>query len=166
MKNLLVLFFLLSKQFCALGQADDFSIIDSIRNEHSKKMIVRDTIPSFIKGNFMDDYGIRYVINDTLWIQKPNIKYHIISCNVGEQYLLLRNDKKNPSEPGLFTRIDFMNFNNMAPFLWGFCLTTYDAKTIEEAKTKAIADKANPRKGCNGFPFSRMKRIDVINHPK
>jgi hypothetical protein len=48
----------------------------------------------------------------------------------------------------------------MAPFLWGFCLTTYDAKTIEEAQTKAKADRANPRKGCNGYPFSRMKRTD------
>ena len=37
---------------------------------------------------------------------------------------------------------------------------TYNAKTLVEAKTKTIADKQNPRKGCNGWPFSRMKRVD------
>jgi len=119
-----------------------------------------DTIPTMIKGDFIDDYGIRYTVNDTLWTQLPNIKYHIISWNTTEQYLLARNDDKNPGEAGLYTRIDFMTFNNMAPFLWGFCLTTYDAKTIEEARTKAKADRENPRKGCNAYPFSRMKRTD------
>jgi len=121
---------------------------------------ITDTVPSILKGNFTDDYKIRYHITDTVWTQLPNVKYHIISWNTKEQYLLARNDDKNPSEPGLYTRIDYMNFSNMEPFLWGFCLTTYDAKTLEEAQTAAKANRENPRKGCNGYPFSRMKRID------
>jgi hypothetical protein len=125
---------------------------------HSTRLT--DTIPSMIKGNFTDDYGIRYTVNDSLWAQLPDVQYHIISFNATEQYFLLRNDEKNPGEPGLYTRIDYMSFSNMAPFLWGFCLTTYNAKTIEEAETKAKADRVNPRKGCNGYPFSRMKRTD------
>ena len=119
-----------------------------------------DTIPSLIKGNFTDDYGIRYSINDTVWTQLPGVKYHILVCDSTEKYLLLRNDDKNPSEPGLYTRIDYMSFSNMAPFYWGFCLTTYDAKTLEEAKSKSNADRANPKKGCNNYPFSRMKRVE------
>ena len=119
-----------------------------------------DTIPQKLQGNFEDDYGIRYNINDTLWTQFPNIKYHIIIWNTAEQYLLARNDNKNPSEAGLYTRIDYMSFSNMEPFLWGFCLTVYNATTIEEARTKAKADRQNPRKGCGGFPFSRMKRSE------
>jgi hypothetical protein len=122
---------------------------------------ITDTIPAMVKGIFMDDYGIRYSVTDTLFIQFPDVKYHIISWDTTAQYLLARNDDKNPSEPGLYTRIDYMRFNNMTPFLWGFCLTTYNAKTIEEAKTKAKADRENPRKGCNGYPFSRMKRTDL-----
>jgi hypothetical protein len=90
----------------------------------------------------------------------PNVKYHILSWDTAGKYLLARNDNKNPSEPGLYTRIDYMFFNKMNPFLWGFCLTTYDAKSLGEAKSKADADRTNPRKGCNGFPFSRMKRTD------
>ena len=121
---------------------------------------VKDTIPLMMKGDFMDDYKIRYTITDSVWTQLPNVKYHIISWNTTEQYILARNDDKNPSEPRLYTRIDYTNFINMEPFLWGFCLTTYDAKTMEEAQSYAKADRQNPRKGCNGFPFSRMKRIE------
>lgn len=119
-----------------------------------------DTIPSMVRGNFVDDYGIRYSVTDSLWTQFPDVKFHIISWDTTAQYLLARNDDKNPSEQGLYTRIDYMRFNNMAPFMWGFCLTTYNAKTIEEAQTKSKADRENPRKGCNGYPFSRMKRTD------
>jgi hypothetical protein len=118
-----------------------------------------DKIPSMLKGEFKDDYGIRYTINDTLWMQHPNIKYHVISWNTAEHYLLAINDKNNASEKGLYTRIDYMHFTNMEPFQWGFCLTVYDAKTIEDAKYKPAADRGNPRKGCSGFPFSRMKRV-------
>ena len=88
------------------------------------------------------------------------MKYHIIGCDTSAQYLLARNDAKNPSEAGLYTRIDYMLFTNMAPFHWGFCLTTYNAATINEAKTKAAADRQNPKKGCNGYPFSRMKKAE------
>lgn len=116
--------------------------------------------PEMIKGNFMDDYKITYTINDTLWIQKPNAKYHIIKWNEKEQYLIARNDKNNPADGDLYTRIDYMTFENMAPFLWGFCLSAYNAKTEAEAEAVKIADRANPRKGCNGFPFSRMKRVE------
>ncbi|GAB3507649.1 hypothetical protein GCM10027442_12990 [Emticicia fontis] len=108
----------------------------------------------------MDDYKITYTINDTLWIQKPNAKYHIIKWNEKEQYLIARNDKNNPADGGLYTRIDYMTFENMQPFLWGFCLSAYNAKTEAEAEAVKIADRANPRKGCNGFPFSRMKRVE------
>ena len=116
--------------------------------------------PEMLKGGFMDDYKITYTINDTLWIQKPNAKYHIIKWNEKEQYLIARNDKNNPSDAELYTRIDYMTFENMNPFLWGFCLSAYNSKTEGEAEAVKIADRANPRKGCNGFPFSRMKRLN------
>lgn len=116
--------------------------------------------PEMLKGSFMDDYKITYTINDTLWTQKPNAKYHIIKWNEKEQYVIARNDKNNPSDGGLYTRIDYMTFENMAPFLWGFCLSAYNAETEAAAEAVKIADRANPRKGCNGFPFSRMKRVE------
>lgn len=110
----------------------------------------------------MDDYGIQFTITDSLWTQHPNVKYHIISWDTTAQYLLARNDMKNPSDTGLFTRIDYTPLLKMEPFNWGFCLTVYKAKTIEEARSAASADRLNPKKGCNGYPFSRMKRVEVI----
>ena len=118
------------------------------------------TLPPLLKGNFVDDYHIQYQLTDSLWTQLPNVKYHIISIDTISQFLLARNANTNPSEAGLFTRIDYMTFSNMEPFHWGFCLTVYNATTIAEAKTKAKADRLDPKKGCNGYPFSRMKRIE------
>lgn len=117
-----------------------------------------DTIPSQLKGDFMDDYGIRYTINDSTWIQHSKIKYHILYFNNTEQYLVAKNDDLNPSEAGLYTRIDYMSFTGMPPYEWGFCLTVYNAASDSLAAKATAADKTNPRKGCNGFPFSRMKR--------
>ncbi len=131
---------------------------------HSKSIaltqsIVSDTIPALLKGNFVDDYDIKYRITNTVFTQLPNTNYHIISWDTTAQFLLARNDDHNPGEGGLYTRIDYMRFNNMPPFEWGYCLTAYNAKTLEEAKTKATADRSNPKKGCGGYPFSRMKKI-------
>jgi len=119
----------------------------------------KNSLPAFLKGTFEDDYGIQYTINDTLWIQLPGAKYHIINCDTTEQYLLVQNDKANKTDGGLFTRIDYMNFKGMEPYRWGFCLTIYNAGTPEKAKATIIADKKNPKTGCSGFPFSRMKRM-------
>ena len=117
-----------------------------------------DSIPSLLKGDFTDDYRIRYSISDSLWIQFPNTKFHIIKWNLDEQYLVAKNDMENPGDGGLYTRIDFMQFKGMPPFEWGFCLTAYNAKDSDSAEKTAAADRSNPKKGCGGFPFSRMKR--------
>lgn len=114
--------------------------------------------PGFILGTFTDDYQITYTINDTLWIQHPNLKYHIIKWNTEKQYLVAKNDASNKTDGNKYTRIDYMTFNGMEPYLWGFCLTAYDAETDKIAEETAYADRQNPKKGCNGYPFSRMKK--------
>jgi hypothetical protein len=116
--------------------------------------------PIFALGSFTDDYKITYTINDTLWIQHPNVKYHIIKWNPEQQYLVAKNSSGNPSDKNKYTRIDYMTFNGMEPFLWGFCLTIYDAETDKIAEETAYVDRLNPKKGCNGYPFSRMKKTN------
>ena len=120
----------------------------------------KDSIPNFAVGNFMDDYGIKYSITDSVWTQLPKTKYYIIKWNAAQQYLIAKNDTANKSDKGLYTRIDYMQFQGMEPFRWGFCLTAYDATSDSEAEATAAADRKNPRKGCNGFPFSRMKKTE------
>ena len=117
-----------------------------------------DSIPAVLLGDFTDDYGIRYSISDSLWVQHPGTRYHILKWNTRDKFLIARNDNGNKSEPGLYTRIDYVSFTNMDPFKWGFCLSVYNAKSDSLAETTYQADKENPRKGCNGFPFSRMKK--------
>jgi hypothetical protein len=119
----------------------------------------RTPIPYWLKGRFADDYGIQYIVSDTMFFMVPSAKYHIIEWNEREQYLLTKNDRDNPTEKGLFTRIDYMKFEGMQPYVWGFCLTVYDAADVEAARKAPQADRDNPKKGCNGFPFSRMKKI-------
>ena len=80
--------------------------------------------------------------------------------NTKEQYIITQNAATNPSEPNLFTRIDYVALNDMEPFSWGFCYTTYNAASASMAKATAAADKTNPKKGCGGYPFSRMKKMD------
>ena len=116
--------------------------------------------PHFALGTFKDDYGISYLINETLWVQNSNAKYHIIKWNIEKQYLVAKNDAGNKTDSNKYTRIDYMTFSGMEPYLWGFCLTAYDAETDAIAEQTAAADRKNPKKGCNGYPFSRMKRIE------
>lgn len=123
-------------------------------------VIVHDSIPQYILGNFVDDYGIRYTVTDSIWTQHPGTKYHILHWNLQDQYIIARNGASNPSDTGLYTRIDYMKFENMAPWYWGFCLTIYKAKSVTEAELAVAADRQNPKKGCNGYPFSRMKKTD------
>jgi len=99
-----------------------------------------------------------YTINDSVWIQHPGIKYHLLNYNSKGQFFIAKNDTANPGEAGLYTRIDITHFENMEPFLWGFCLTVYNAVTAEEAAATPSGDRNNPKKGCGGYPFSRMKR--------
>ncbi|MEO6977438.1 MAG: hypothetical protein ABI113_03635 [Mucilaginibacter sp.] len=113
----------------------------------------------YMLGSFEDDYQIRYKITDTLWLQLSNTRFHIIKWNLEKKYIIAKNDAKNPGEGGLYTRIDYMTFDNMAPWKWGYCLTAYNAPTDAAAEATAAADRGNPMKGCGGYPFSRMKRV-------
>lgn len=128
-------------------------------NQVNSIRLPADSIPIRLTGNFMDDYGISYTITDSVWVQHPKTRYHIIKWNYPEEYIIAKNDSENSSAAGLFTRIDYTIFADMEPYQWGFCLSVYDARSESFAETGYKADKKNPRKGCNGFPFSRMKRI-------
>ena len=132
-------------------------ILFLLKNYGQVKHIDQQMPPIALMGNFVDDYEIHYKINDTLWLQYPRTRFHIIKWNTAKQYLIARNDDHNPGEGGLYTRIDYMQLDDMAPWKWGYCLTAYSAASDSIAEATVEADRNNPMKGCNGFPFSRMK---------
>lgn len=48
----------------------------------------------------------------------------------------------------------------MAPYTWGYCYSAYNAPSAAVAETVSVANRAIPRTGCNGYPFSRMRALD------
>ncbi len=124
----------------------------------SSRALPTASAPAELLGAFRDDYGSAFHISDSLFVHLPRTRYRIVEWNVAERYVIAQNDAANPGDAGLWTRIDWMTFSDMAPYTWGFCLTAYKAATAAEARATPPANRATPRSGCNGFPFSRMRR--------
>ncbi len=118
--------------------------------------------PAFVLGRFADDYGIQYNISADEWHQQPRARYRIVQWHADQQYLIARNDAANPSDQGLWTRIDWMLLPGMPPWEWAFCLSAYKAATAAEAEGTDISRRQTPRSGCNGHPFSRMQRATRV----
>lgn len=115
-----------------------------------------------VLGTFEDDYSSRHVVTATEWRHGRAATYHIVEWHPAEQFLVAQNDQANPSDPGKWTRIDWMPLppsgNNDQTFTWAFCMSAYNASSREIARSTDVAKRATPRTGCNGFPFTRMKR--------
>ena len=119
-----------------------------------------ETLPTFMLGGFEDDYGIQYQIDEQLFQMAPSDKFHILSIHPAESFLILQNDSLNSFAPALFTRIDYQKLENMDPYEWAFCFSSFEAKSIEEAIDSVKTQKTDLMKGCNGYPFSRMIRVE------
>ena len=114
-------------------------------------------VPDLIRGSFVDDYQVPHVITDSTWTLGSRDRYHIVLSNDSAHYLIAQNDSGNTSDPGKWTRIDWMVLP-MPPYEWAFCLIEYKAESRTLAEANTGADREHPRSGCNGFPFSRMRR--------
>ena len=114
---------------------------------------------ALVIGRFEDDYGNQFTITPTLWLQEPGSRYHIVKWRAESGYLIARNDRANPGDGGLWTRIDWLPLPGMPPYAWGFCLSAYRAPTAAAAESTRTARRDTPRTGCNGHPFSRMKPV-------
>ncbi len=117
--------------------------------------------PDLVLGPFEDDYGSTYEITERTWLHRGYARYHVARWRSGPDggYLVAQNDAANPADGGRWTRIDWVRLDGMAPYAWAFCLSAYDAETAAAAEAVRVAQPEAPRTGCNGFPFSRMKRV-------
>jgi hypothetical protein len=114
-----------------------------------------------VLGEFVDDYGSRYTITPSEWFHQPAIRYRIVKWNPDAQYVIAQNAPTNSRSANEWTRIDWMPLTGMPPFEWGFCLSAYDAPTAAAAEAIDVARRDRPKTGCNGFPFSRMRRVSA-----
>lgn len=114
-------------------------------------------IPGFMQGTFIDDYDNRYTISMSEWQQHPALRYHVVHVEVGGAFLIARNDATNRTDPGRWTRIDWVQLNALPPYEWGFCYSAWQAPTRAVAETVSVARPEQPRTGCNGYPYTRMR---------
>lgn len=115
--------------------------------------------PSSCLGQFVDDYGAWYEITADRWTRLPAEHHDIRRWNVAAGYLVARNDAANEHAAGLWTRIDWVLLPDAAPYEWGYCLSAYEAPTMAAAESTITARPEQPRTGCNGYPFTRMRRV-------
>ena len=115
--------------------------------------------PAALLGAFTDDYGGRYRITSTAWQHGTRNRYDVVAWYPDSQFVIARNAETNPTDGGMWTRIDWMPLEGMAPYTWAFCLSAYKAPTREAAQATQVANRGTPRTGCSGFPFSRMQRV-------
>jgi hypothetical protein len=114
--------------------------------------------PAWMLGAFEDDYGSRHAISAERWTQEAYASYHVVRWDAEGRSLIARNDAANPSDGGRWTRIDWVRLEGMEPYGWAYCIVTWNAATAAEAEAVPAADRAAPRTGCGGHPFTRMKR--------
>ncbi|GAB5534490.1 MAG: hypothetical protein Rubg2KO_07390 [Rubricoccaceae bacterium] len=117
-------------------------------------------------GEFVDDYGIRYTIGPYAWTQHTssphaNATVHVTDWNADRQFAIAQNDADNATDAGLWTRIDWVRLDGTDGYTWAYCYAVYDAATRNDAVTAPPSGRKTPRTGCNGFPFSRMKRVNT-----
>ena len=113
--------------------------------------------PAFMIGTFDDDYGGSFAITSTDFLQLPRGRFHIVQWSVTQQYFIAQNDSLNRSDPGKWTRIDWLLLTEIEPYTWAFCYSAYNANTRAEAESATMAKRDTPKTGCGGFPFTRMK---------
>lgn len=116
------------------------------------------SLPAFLIGEFEDDYGVHYQIDQQVFRLLPDDKFHIISVNKADGFLILQNDSLNTYAPSLFTRIDYQKLKNMEPYEWAFCFSSFEEVSVKDATSKVNTQTTDLMTGCNGFPFSRMKK--------
>ena len=115
--------------------------------------------PSLLTGEYRDDYRGKFSISDSIWFQQPHNRFRVVEWHNDAQFLIAQNAADDPTAPNLWTRIDWILFTNQQPYTWGFCLSAYKAPTRSAAVATQSAERATPRTGCNGFPFTRMQRV-------
>jgi len=115
--------------------------------------------PAFVVGSFQDDYQNQFEISSAEWLQMPHGRLHVTKWVPEQRYLIAQNDSANRYAPGLWTRIDWVKLQGMPPWEWAFCLSAWEAPTADSAEATNVTQPETPRTGCNGYPYSRMKRV-------
>lgn len=108
-------------------------------------------------GQFIDDYNANHILSASEWRHGTRSRYHIVKWNAREQYFIAQNDSLNPGDGRLWSRVDWMRLDGMAPWTWAYCMSAFKAPTADSAESTRVVNRSTPRTGCSGFPFTRMR---------
>jgi hypothetical protein len=86
----------------------------------------------------------------------------VVKWNPEQQFAIAQNSPSNLRSANLWTRIDWMPLSGMPPYEWAFCLSAYEEASAAAAEATEIARRDQPKTGCNGYPFSRMRRVQTV----
>jgi hypothetical protein len=118
--------------------------------------------PALVLGGFKDDYNTTHSITATRWVHGSAATYEIVEWNAEQKFFIAKNGPANPSDPGKWSRVDWVEITSNAGqvnYEWAYCMSAYDAPTEQAARAVTTAKRDTPRTGCNGFPFTRMARV-------
>ena len=100
-----------------------------------------------IAGNYMDNFGSSHTITQTEWDDGFGI-FHILTYSNAADFLVARNDSGNAFNPDLFSRFNWVFFQNDLYYRQ----SPNDAPTEAEAGATDTADRTDPPNGGCGLP--------------
>lgn len=113
--------------------------------------------PAVLLGRFVDDYDEVRSISTTDWAPAEGRPLTIERWVPDQRFLIAHSGDDGP-----WTRIDWVMLDDPT-WRWGFCLTAWGQASADAAEEggDSVARAENPRVGCNGSPFTRMRPIAV-----
>lgn len=130
--------------------------------------------PINLVGSYLDQYGGPHTITASAWLSGPSL-FHLLDFSNDETWAVARNDCANAYFPGLYSRFEWLVVEGGEGGAAGaagaggaaaagstyFCQIGYDEASQVAARQLPPADRANLKKGCNGFPWSRLTPNDL-----
>jgi hypothetical protein len=110
-------------------------------------------------GVWVDDYGNPHNITESVWSQGHDNNYNIKQVDCKHSFFVAQNDAANIWDPLKWSRYDWVFSESIPePYVFGFCMATWNATTQKEAEMANGVDHNDLYKGCFGWPFTILKR--------
>lgn len=112
--------------------------------------------PLDIAGSYLDNFGTTHEITTSDWQQTYGTSvtaFAIVSYDNGEQHVIAQNDDANGYNPGLWSRFDWVEGEDVVYV----CQTAFDAPSEQDAQDTPRADDSDPATGgCGAFAWSAL----------
>lgn len=112
--------------------------------------------PAVLLGDFVDDYDTRYRLTADRF-REGRTTYRIVEWQPAAEYLLAQQTDSTGADLARWSRFDWVMLPDQGVYRWGYCHSAWRAPSLDSARRTLVVDRTNPRRGCNGHPFTRMR---------